>query len=120
VLLIEQKLTIAMTISDRTLVMGHGASFFRARPTACGPTTTSARSGWRFDARIGKVGGGLHEVAVDVHCALFRWLVLPACGLVLAFVPGGTKEHANAGRTLYNQNRTTVLFLLSKEQQHDR
>ena len=43
VLLIEQKLTIAMTISDRALVMGHGAIVFQARPTACGPTTTSAK-----------------------------------------------------------------------------
>jgi branched-chain amino acid transport system ATP-binding protein len=33
VLLIEQKLTIAMHISDRALVMGHGASCSTARPT---------------------------------------------------------------------------------------
>ncbi len=32
VLLIEQKLTIAMTISDRTLVMGHGAIVFQGTP----------------------------------------------------------------------------------------
>jgi ABC-type glutathione transport system ATPase component len=38
VLLIEQKLTIAMKISDRALVMGHGASCSTARPTACAPT----------------------------------------------------------------------------------
>jgi hypothetical protein len=38
VLLIEQKLTIAMHISDRALVMGHGASCSTARPTACAPT----------------------------------------------------------------------------------
>jgi branched-chain amino acid transport system ATP-binding protein len=33
VLLIEQKLTIAMNISDRALVMGHGISCSTARPT---------------------------------------------------------------------------------------
>jgi branched-chain amino acid transport system ATP-binding protein len=33
VLLIEQKLTIAMSISDRALVMGHGAIVFQGTPT---------------------------------------------------------------------------------------
>ena len=32
VLLIEQKLTIAMTISDRALVMGHGSIVFQGTP----------------------------------------------------------------------------------------
>ena len=32
VLLIEQKLTIAMAISDRTLVMGHGGIVFEGTP----------------------------------------------------------------------------------------
>ena len=32
VLLIEQKLTIAMNISDRTLVMGHGSIVFEGTP----------------------------------------------------------------------------------------
>jgi branched-chain amino acid transport system ATP-binding protein len=32
VLLIEQKLTIAMRISDRALVMGHGAIVFQGTP----------------------------------------------------------------------------------------
>ncbi len=32
VLLIEQKLTIAMNISDRALVMGHGAIVFEGTP----------------------------------------------------------------------------------------
>jgi branched-chain amino acid transport system ATP-binding protein len=34
VLLIEQKLTIAMSISDRALVMGHGAIVFQGTPDA--------------------------------------------------------------------------------------
>jgi branched-chain amino acid transport system ATP-binding protein len=34
VLLIEQKLTIAMTISDRALVMGHGRIVFEGTPEA--------------------------------------------------------------------------------------
>ncbi|MGC3985710.1 MAG: ABC transporter ATP-binding protein [Pseudorhodoferax sp.] len=34
VLLIEQKLTIAMTISDRALVMGHGSIVFQGTPEA--------------------------------------------------------------------------------------
>ena len=33
VLLIEQKLTIAMKISDRALVMGHGSIVFEGTPT---------------------------------------------------------------------------------------
>lgn len=36
VLLIEQKLTIAMSISDRILVMGHGAIVFEGMPDALG------------------------------------------------------------------------------------
>ncbi len=32
VLLMEQKLTIAMTISDRALVMGHGSIVFQGTP----------------------------------------------------------------------------------------
>jgi branched-chain amino acid transport system ATP-binding protein len=47
VLLIEQKLTIAMTISDRALVMGHGSIVFQGTPDSLRPTPTSARSGWR-------------------------------------------------------------------------
>jgi branched-chain amino acid transport system ATP-binding protein len=34
VLLIEQKLTIAMQISDRALVMGHGSMVFDGTPDA--------------------------------------------------------------------------------------
>jgi branched-chain amino acid transport system ATP-binding protein len=34
VLLIEQKLTIAMSISDRCLVMGHGSIVFNGTPQA--------------------------------------------------------------------------------------
>ena len=34
VLLIEQKLTIAMAISDRSLVMGHGSIVFDGTPDA--------------------------------------------------------------------------------------
>jgi branched-chain amino acid transport system ATP-binding protein len=34
VLLIEQKLTIALNISDRTLVMGHGSIVFEGTPEA--------------------------------------------------------------------------------------
>jgi branched-chain amino acid transport system ATP-binding protein len=34
VLLIEQKLTIAMQISDRCLVMGHGSVVFEGTPAA--------------------------------------------------------------------------------------
>jgi ABC-type branched-subunit amino acid transport system ATPase component len=50
VLLIEQKLTIAMQISDRVLVMGHGSIVFEGAPDNCAPMPRSARSGWKFDA----------------------------------------------------------------------
>jgi energy-coupling factor transporter ATP-binding protein EcfA2 len=49
VLLIEQKLTIAMAISDRALVMGHGSIVFQGTPEVCGPMTTFAKNGWRSD-----------------------------------------------------------------------
>jgi hypothetical protein len=32
----------------------------------------------------------------------------------------GQISAGKVGRTLYNKNRTTVRFLISKEQQHDR
>jgi branched-chain amino acid transport system ATP-binding protein len=39
VLLIEQKLTIAMKISDRALVMGHGSIVFSGTPTELNENT---------------------------------------------------------------------------------
>ena len=45
VLLIEQKLTIAMTISDRVLVMGHGRIVFEGTPEAL-RANTSVRKEW--------------------------------------------------------------------------
>jgi branched-chain amino acid transport system ATP-binding protein len=38
-LLIEQKLTIAMKISDRALVMGHGSIVFEGTPTELNENT---------------------------------------------------------------------------------
>jgi branched-chain amino acid transport system ATP-binding protein len=45
VLLIEQKLTIAMAISDRTLVMGHGSIVFEGTPAAL-REDTATRQEW--------------------------------------------------------------------------
>jgi len=45
VLLIEQKLTIAMAISDRTLVMGHGSIVFEGTPDAL-RADTAVRKEW--------------------------------------------------------------------------
>lgn len=45
VLLIEQKLTIAMSISDRVLVMGHGSIVFQGTPDAL-RTDTYTRKEW--------------------------------------------------------------------------
>ena len=47
VLLVEQKLAIALEISERCYVMGHGRIVFEARLRSCARTLTSARSGWR-------------------------------------------------------------------------
>jgi ABC-type branched-subunit amino acid transport system ATPase component len=52
VLLIEQKLTIAMAISDRRSSWAMAASFSRARPRACARTPTPARSGWRSEGTM--------------------------------------------------------------------
>jgi energy-coupling factor transporter ATP-binding protein EcfA2 len=49
VLLIEQKLTIAMNISDRALVMGHGHIVFDGTPRPSERTKRFARSGWRCE-----------------------------------------------------------------------
>jgi branched-chain amino acid transport system ATP-binding protein len=49
VLLIEQKLTIAMQISDRALVMGHGSIVFDGTPDSLRADAPLARNGWRFD-----------------------------------------------------------------------
>lgn len=43
VLLIEQKLTIAMAISDRVLVMGHGSIVFDGTPAALGQDTDTRK-----------------------------------------------------------------------------
>jgi branched-chain amino acid transport system ATP-binding protein len=43
VLLIEQKLTIAMAISDRALVMGHGSIVFEGTPTALRADATTRK-----------------------------------------------------------------------------
>ena len=45
VLLIEQKLTIAMAISDRTLVMGHGSIVFQGTPDSL-RADTNTRKEW--------------------------------------------------------------------------
>jgi branched-chain amino acid transport system ATP-binding protein len=45
VLLIEQKLTIAMQISDRALVMGHGSMVFDGTPDAL-RANTAIRKEW--------------------------------------------------------------------------
>jgi branched-chain amino acid transport system ATP-binding protein len=43
VLLIEQKLTIAMEISDRCLVMGHGSVVFDGTPEALRQDATTRK-----------------------------------------------------------------------------
>jgi len=45
VLLIEQKLTIAMNISDRALVMGHGSIVFEGTPDSL-RANSYIRKGW--------------------------------------------------------------------------
>ena len=51
VLLVEQKLTIALEISERCYVMGHGSIVFEGTPAELKRRTpTFARSGWRSSA----------------------------------------------------------------------
>jgi energy-coupling factor transporter ATP-binding protein EcfA2 len=52
ILLIEQKLTIALQISNRVYVMGHGASSSRARHATSKPPRRCAGNGWRSRARM--------------------------------------------------------------------
>jgi ABC-type proline/glycine betaine transport system ATPase subunit len=122
VLLIEQKLTIAMTISDRTLVMGHGSIVFQGTPETL-RADNYVRKEWLEVTHW--QGRGLTRLPLmctrPVPVAGFAWRATRS--RLAFFCPGherGTKERSQAGRTLYNKNRTTVLFLISKEQQHDR
>jgi branched-chain amino acid transport system ATP-binding protein len=48
ILLVEQKLTIALKISRRLYVMAMAASCSRERPLSSPPMSAYARSGWRF------------------------------------------------------------------------
>ena len=48
ILLVEQKLTIALKISQRLYVMGHGRIVFEGSPADLATKAKSAGSGWRF------------------------------------------------------------------------
>ena len=48
ILLVEQKLTIALKISRRLYVMGHGQIVFEGSPTDLAANQGIGRSGWRF------------------------------------------------------------------------
>jgi branched-chain amino acid transport system ATP-binding protein len=52
VLLIEQKLAIALDISQRVYVMGHGHIVFEGRPPNSKPTRKSARNGSKSDTGL--------------------------------------------------------------------
>jgi branched-chain amino acid transport system ATP-binding protein len=47
--LVEQKLTIALKISHRLYVMGHGRIVFAGTSASWRPMRRFERSGWRFD-----------------------------------------------------------------------
>ena len=49
ILLVEQKLSIAMRISHRLYVMGHGRIVFEGTPAELEQARRCARNGWRFD-----------------------------------------------------------------------
>ena len=49
ILLVEQKLTIALKISARLYVMGHGHIVFEGTPADLDANAPCAGSGWRFD-----------------------------------------------------------------------
>jgi hypothetical protein len=71
VLLIEQKLTIAMKISDRALVMGHGASSSTARRPICAQRTRA--QGVAGGLRPGPAGtAGAHGLRGSGSCAAAR------------------------------------------------
>ena len=57
ILLVEQKLAIAMEISNRVLVMGHGQLVFEGTPDELRvQTIKSARNGWRYEGRYVELG----------------------------------------------------------------
>jgi enoyl-CoA hydratase/carnithine racemase len=49
---VEQKLTIALQISQRVYVMGHGQIVFEGTPDDCAPTKRSARSGSKSEPAL--------------------------------------------------------------------
>lgn len=50
IVLVEQKLTVALEISGRVTIMGHGKIVTKVRPTSCALVRTSGANGWRYDA----------------------------------------------------------------------
>ncbi len=51
ILLVEQKLTIALSVSHRLYVMGHGRIVFEGTPPTCAATPACARISWMCDIR---------------------------------------------------------------------
>ena len=49
VVLVEQKLTIALKVSTRVSVMGHGRIVSKDRPPSCSSARTWSRNGWRSE-----------------------------------------------------------------------
>ena len=62
ILLVEQKLTIALKISRRLYVMGHGRIVFEGTPPNLPPMPACARSGWRFSHAARRACSGAKRV----------------------------------------------------------
>ena len=67
ILLVEQKLTIALSISQRLYVMGHGQIVFEGTPDDCARTRRCARSGWKFES-TNRHATQRHERKVTESC----------------------------------------------------
>ena len=66
ILLVEQKLSIAMRISHRVYVMGHGRIVFEGTPAELQATPRSARNGWRFEPDT------MTESEVEYRCQSYQ------------------------------------------------
>jgi ABC-type branched-subunit amino acid transport system ATPase component len=98
VLLIEQKLTIAMNISDRALVMGHGSIVFDGTPEACAPT------------RAQGVAGGLSQAGTGAG----------GCPIGVTAAACLAQDNISCARSkLENKNARPFFSIIEQGQQHD-